>query len=150
MQWRNVRAGLLFLLVLQMLHLPLPCPDLDGECRGTPILSLADANAWHTLLLGVRPNDDVDRGPFRNDRSEGRKTPSDSPYDDLALTSDNVCSLSVRCGSDNEEWQITCCAATVQFPVYPSFASSQNFRFDEVSWTLDARILRACACIWRI
>lgn len=44
-------------------------PDLDGECRGTPIHSLMEGQAWHPILLGVRPNDDVDRGPIRTDES---------------------------------------------------------------------------------
>ena len=44
-------------------------PDLDGECRGTPIQSLVEGQAWHPILLGVRPNDDVDRGPIRIDES---------------------------------------------------------------------------------
>jgi hypothetical protein len=71
-----MRAALSILLVLHLLHLPVPCPDLDGECRGVPIEGLADANAWHIVLLGVRPNDDVDRGPIRPVDSDHDSSPS--------------------------------------------------------------------------
>ncbi len=148
MQCRTVRASLLYLLVLQMLHLPLPCPDLDGECRGTPILSLADTNAWHPLLLGVRPNGDIDRGPFGNNGAEGKKTPSDSPYGDLAVTA-TASSTSVHCVSVEGEWQVPFFAAPVSLLVAPPFSSSQKIPLNEFSWTLDARTLRACACVWR-
>ena len=77
-----MRAAVSILLVLHLLHLPVPCPDLDGECRGVPIEGLADANAWHVVLLGVRPNDDVDRGPIRPIDSDD--DPSQSPFCDQA------------------------------------------------------------------
>ena len=63
------RQLLILVLVLHTVHAPIPLPDLDGECRGTPIHSLIEGHAWHPILLGVRPNDDVDRGPIRTDRS---------------------------------------------------------------------------------
>lgn len=63
------RHILILVLVLHTVHAPIPVPDLDGECRGTPIHSLAEGSAWHPVLLGVRPNDDVDRGPIRTDES---------------------------------------------------------------------------------
>ena len=78
-----MRATVSILLALHLLHLPVLCPDLDGECRGVPIEGLADAKAWHIILLGVRPNDDVDRGPIRpfgHDSDE----PSQSPFGDHA------------------------------------------------------------------
>ena len=149
MQCRILRASLLYLLVLQMLHLPLPCPDLDGECRGTPILSLADTNAWHPLLLGVRPNDDIDRGPFGNKGSQGAKKPSDSPYGDLAVTATASSSSSLGV-SDESECQAPFFAATITLRVAPPFSSSRKIPLNEFSWTLDARTLRACACIWRL
>ena len=79
-----MRRALLWILVLNTLHLPIPCPDLDGECRGAPIHSLAEAHAWHLCLLGVRPNDDIDRGPFR--RGDGQeRAPTGSPFGDAGL-----------------------------------------------------------------
>jgi hypothetical protein len=63
---------LILVLALHTVHAPIPVPDLDGECRGTPIHSLAEGSAWHPVLLGVRPNDDVDRGPIRTDEPGSR------------------------------------------------------------------------------
>lgn len=80
-----MRALLLWFLVLNTLHLPVPCLDLDGECRGTPIHSVSEAHAWHVLLLGVRPNNDIDRGPIRTDSQGRRESPADAPFDDLAI-----------------------------------------------------------------
>lgn len=79
-----MRAAVSILLVLHLLHLPVPCPDLDGECRGVPIEGLAAANAWHLVLLGVRPNDDVDRGPIRPREQDSDGNPSQSPFCDHA------------------------------------------------------------------
>ena len=75
-----MRVWLLWILVLQTLHLPVPFPDLDGECRGMPIQSLTDACAWHVLILGVCPNKDVDRGPFRTDEQNEGTSPVGSPF----------------------------------------------------------------------
>lgn len=80
-----MRVAISILLVLQLFHLPLPCPDLDGECRGVAIHSLADANAWHVLLLGVRPNDDIDRGPIRPPDTDSNGEPTQSPFGDLPM-----------------------------------------------------------------
>lgn len=74
-----------YVLMAVLLHCPIPCPDLDGECRGVPIESLADANAWHVLLLGVRPNDDIDRGPIRPKDKAPQDDPSQSPFGDHAM-----------------------------------------------------------------
>ena len=64
------RQFLILVLVLHTVHAPILVPDLDGECRGAPIHSLIESQAWHPIMLGVRPNDDVDRGPIRTDESE--------------------------------------------------------------------------------
>ena len=80
-----VRAVLVWILVLHTLHLPLPCPDLDGECRGTPITSLTESHAWHVLILGVRPNDDIDRGPFRTGDKNDDSAPAESPFGDSGV-----------------------------------------------------------------
>ena len=58
-----------WVLILHAVHLPIPFPDLDGECRGTPIHSLAEEQAWHIVLLGVQPQDDIDRGPIRTGKA---------------------------------------------------------------------------------
>lgn len=79
--WRRL---LIWILVLHTVHAPVPVPDLDGECRGTPIPSLADCRAWHPVLLGVRPNDDVDRGPVRSSHDQGPWYDG-SQFGDLAI-----------------------------------------------------------------
>lgn len=79
-----VRTLLVWMLILHMLHLPIPFPDLDGECRGTPIQSLSDANAWHVMLIGVRPNDDIDRGPIRTSHEPNGRSPGETPFGDPA------------------------------------------------------------------
>src|SRR5438093_9845191 len=75
-----------WLLILLTIHAPVPCPDLDGECRGSPIESLAEMQAWHVLLLGIRPNDDIDRGPIRPDE-QTPCTPDETPLGKLAVVS---------------------------------------------------------------
>ena len=80
-----MKAWIAWLLILLTIHAPFPCPDLDGECRGTPIESLAEMQAWHILLLGIRPNDDIDRGPIRPNDSEHPDTPEDTPFGKLAI-----------------------------------------------------------------
>lgn len=142
-----LRVCLLLILVLQMLHLPLPCPDLDGGCRGTPILSLADANAWHLLITGVRPNDDVDRGPFRTDNSERSRVPSDSPYGDLAISSASVHAIS--CGIELSR-SLYYATKGVAFSRNRFDTQDRSFRPIEDVWISDARTLRAFTCIWLI
>lgn len=80
-----MRLLLTWILVLNLLHLPVLFPDLDGECRGTPIHSLTEAHAWHVVMFGVRPNDDIDQGPIRTDDSGLPETPADSPFGDSAV-----------------------------------------------------------------
>jgi hypothetical protein len=82
-----VRTLLAWVLILHTLHLPIPFPDLDGECRGVPILSLSNSNAWHVLLIGVRPNDDIDRGPIRTSHQPNGRAPGETPFGDpVAVT----------------------------------------------------------------
>lgn len=73
-----------WVLILHALHCPVLFPDLDGECRGTPIQSLTEGHAWHVVLLGIRPNDDIDRGPIRTDDA-GQERPSATVFDSYAL-----------------------------------------------------------------
>ncbi len=81
-----MKAGVVWLLILLAIHAPIPFPDLDGECRGSPISSLAEMQAWHVLMLGVRPNDDIDRGPIRQD-DQSPCTPDETPLGKLAVVS---------------------------------------------------------------
>ncbi len=96
---RDFSPTIVFFLLLQAVHVPVPWPDLDGECRGTPITSLADANAWHVLVLGVRPCDDIDRGPFREDEHGKKPVPSDSPFGDLGLI---VSAVTIDCAGGQD------------------------------------------------
>lgn len=82
-----MKTSIAWLLILLTIHAPIPCPDLDGECRGTPIESLAEMQAWHVLMLGVRPNDDIDRGPIRPSDEEHPTTPDETPLGKLAVVS---------------------------------------------------------------
>lgn len=84
--WCAMKSGVAWLLILLTIHAPVPCPDLDGECRGTPIESLAEMQAWHVLMLGIRPNDDIDRGPIRQD-GQTPCTPDETPLGKLAVVS---------------------------------------------------------------
>ncbi len=87
-----MKAGVVWLLILLTIHAPVPCPDLDGECRGTPIESLAEMQAWHVLLLGIRPNDDIDRGPIRPSDEESPLSSDETPFGKLVVVSGSVSS----------------------------------------------------------
>ena len=87
-----MKSGVTWLLMLLTIHAPVPCPDLDGECRGAPIESLAEMQAWHVLLLGVRPNDDIDRGPIRPSDEESPLSPDETPFGKLVVVSGSVSS----------------------------------------------------------
>lgn len=82
-----MRSAMRWLLILLTIHAPVPCPDLDGECRGSPIESLAEMQAWHVLMLGIRPNDDIDRGPIRPSDQNAPSTPDETPLGKLAVVS---------------------------------------------------------------
>lgn len=80
-----MNAAISILMILQLVHVPILCPDLDGECRGVPIESLAEGHAWHVVLLGVLPNDDVDRGPIRSQNQDSPWRHTESPFGDPAM-----------------------------------------------------------------
>lgn len=143
----TLRVYLLLILVLQMLHLPLPCPDLDWECRGTPILSLADANAWHLLITGIRPNDDIDRGPFRSDDSDRHRVPSDSLYGDLAISGANVSAISRGIELNRSPY---CPALGFVCSRTSAVAEVRLIRSIGAVWIPDARTRRVKTCVWRI
>ena len=79
-----MRTALTILLALLLSHLPVPFPDLDGECGGAPIHSLVECRAWYILMLGIVPNDDIEYGPVRSNNSDER-APVDSPFGDAAM-----------------------------------------------------------------
>lgn len=79
-----MRTALTILLAVLLSHLPVPFPDLDGECGGAPIHSLVECRAWYVLMLGVVPNDDIEYGPVRSNNSDER-APVDSPFGDAAM-----------------------------------------------------------------
>lgn len=90
-----MRLIVAIILVLQLLHLPVPCPDLDGECRGTPIESIADENAWHLLITGVRPNSDIDRGPIQSGSKDFDDPLTQSPFGELTIVGSAQCECKV-------------------------------------------------------
>src|SRR5262249_53287931 len=82
-----MRALISVLLTLNIVHFPVPFPDLDGECRGVPIHSLAEFQAWHILALGVTPNADIDQGPIPSDENRPANGSSSSPFGDADMIS---------------------------------------------------------------
>ncbi len=80
-----MRTILTWILMLHLLHGPIPVPDLDGECRGTPIANLSELHAWHIILLGIRPNADVDRGPFRGDHEHHEDSSAEPIFGKYAI-----------------------------------------------------------------
>ena len=136
-----------FVLLLQTLHLPLPCPDLDGECRGKPIVSLLDANAWHILLLGVRPSDDIDRGPFKTDDPGEDRSASQSPFGDEGMvraagTTD--CDQVIRSELLAETRMLLRSILTI------SYTESHFLNADIHCRLPSARTLRTLTCVWVI
>lgn len=91
------RRSLCWLLLLTMGHLPVPCFDADWEDRGVAFDSVFDCHAWHTMLLGVAPPSDINRGPFR----EGSEDDTDSPYgpDFVATCGSPMLELSFDCAT---------------------------------------------------
>lgn len=79
-----MQSVIAWILMLHACHLPIPFPDLDGECRGAPIASMAELDAWHVIMLGVRPNDDVDRGPIRTHQESQEADQHQNPLGDPA------------------------------------------------------------------
>ncbi len=81
-----MRRVLSCVLLLHILHVPIPFPDLDGECRGATISSLFEGHAWHVLLIGVRPQDDIDRGPIHTSQDPTKPTRDEPAFGDWAIS----------------------------------------------------------------
>ena len=84
---KNSRLATVFA-TLMIVHLPLPCYDLDGENCGRPTHGIFDVAAWHIVFLGVKPEDDIDRGPISSEPADQRVGGStfDAAYVGLAKT----------------------------------------------------------------
>lgn len=80
-----MKSWIVWVLLLITAHVPVPFPDLDGENRGAPIESLTELQAWHPLFLGIRPNDDIDRGPFRSREDNQPESERESPFGSPAV-----------------------------------------------------------------
>lgn len=94
-----MRTAIAWMLIVHSLHVPVPFPDLDGECRGAPILSLSEWHAWHVLLLGVRPQDDIDRGPIRPQNNSQNHGASDTPFGDMGIVTASGAACVLECDS---------------------------------------------------
>lgn len=142
-----MRSIFSWILVLHLLHLPIPAPDLDGECRGTPIHSLCELHAWHTFILGVRPNDDIDQGPIRTDDERNSGVPGGSPFGDPAINA----SSSVACLNG-----VSFNSAPYDVPLHVSsnvmaVANSYEFRRErKVVDSASAQSVRSRLCVWCI
>lgn len=96
-----MRTILIWILLAHAIHLPVPFPDLDGECRGAPIQSISESSAWHVMMVGVRPNDDIDRGPIRT-HDDGRNAPAgESILGEAAYVASPANSLALRASLDS-------------------------------------------------
>lgn len=131
---------LTWVLILHTLHAPVFMPDTDGECRGAPIESLTESQAWHPVLLGVRPNDDLDRGPIRTGDQQDSSFDG-SQFGDLAILG----TVSVNSPS-SAVWlpvvlshEVFRVEALRVFPAVPAIASPVAGRAACVSY-----------CLWRI
>lgn len=80
--WNRV---LVVVVALHMAHVPVPIPDLDGEWQGVAIGGLSDPAAWGFMMLGVRPADDIDRGPIRDPESSDTSGPAASVFGEAAI-----------------------------------------------------------------
>ena len=142
-----MQAWATWLLILLTSHTPFPCPDLDGECRGTPIESLAEMQAWHVLLLGIRPNDDIDRGPIRPSDSEYPDTPDETPLGKLAVVS---AAASNTASSDSLGFVESIGSAEVPLLVVDSSLSSVApvWRWPQQERSTSRRLARLC--VWRV
>lgn len=142
-----MRQVLSWILLLHMLHLPVPCPDLDGECRGVPIHSLSEAHAWHVMMLGVLPNDDIDRGPIRTDEKGQPTSSSDFPFGDLAIPTVSSGSIS------NSSLAAVVPSAWVHrlFVDLAAVGPANQIRdFRNISDSASAPEMRSRLCVWRI
>lgn len=142
-----MRLAISWILLLNMLHLPVPCPDLDGECRGVAILSLFEAHAWHVMMLGVRPNDDIDRGPIRTDENGQPESATDALFGDLAIHNVSV-------GGILDGWFATFAPSGWLHRTFDDIAAARNPKLAHDFWNPSdsgaAPGLRSHQCVWRI
>lgn len=140
-----MHAILHWILILHVLHLPVPFPDLDGECRGAPIHSLAEAHAWHVMILGVSPNEDIDQGPIRTSDDGFPEAPLDSLFGDPAINATS----SVAC--------LNAAFLTPALSILPQYVSanasapgnSDVLRYERtVVDTASAQSVRSRLCVW--
>jgi len=83
LMWRRL---LVIIVILHTGHAPVPVPDLDGEWQGVAVGGLTDPAAWGFVLLGVRANDDIDRGPVRHESPCDTSDPTGQPFGDIAVS----------------------------------------------------------------
>lgn len=116
-----MRLFVIIVLILNAIHCPIPFPDLDGECRGVPIVSLTDANAWHVLMLGVVPNDDIDNGPVR--------TGDDRPLDNARPSAFDELDAVVQTRSNDATHVVSCTSHASQAFLFFAPELSSHFRY---------------------
>lgn len=131
---------MVWVLILHTLHAPVLMPDTDGECRGTPIESLIESQAWHPVLLGVRPNDDIDRGPIRSGDEQDEAPFDGSQFGELAIVRHQAADWSMAdCPVADVSWD-----AVVFDCALPSFDHAATIR------PLAGRSVCVTFCVWRI
>lgn len=142
-----MRHVLCWVLIVHALHLPVPVPDMDGECRGAPINSLSELHAWHVLMIGVRPNDDIDRGPIHTDGDPQNNDPDHSLFGDWA----NVASF--QSGSLTEFSWLPTLTAWLHLVVQSSnehVACLRLHGLERKPVVPIARVACVCFCSWQI
>lgn len=131
---------IVWVLILHTLHAPVLMPDTDGECRGTPIESLIESQAWHPVLLGVRPNDDIDRGPIRSGDEQDEAPFDGSQFGELAIVRHQVVDWSV----------VTHLLAVVAWDAVLPDQAPVVFDCPPTIKPLAGRLVCVNFCVWRI
>lgn len=139
-----MRLSLRWTLVLHLLHCPIPFPDLDGECRGTPIASLAEFHAWHVMMLGVRPNDDIDRGPIRTTDEPTESAPEQSAFGSPAIVRAAPAPPQPSAESSISSPNLAICILRNEV------ATLRHARCDHKLVLPVSRAARVCFCSWQI
>jgi hypothetical protein len=136
---------LAWVLILHVLHLPVPFPDLDGECRGAPILSLFEWQAWHVLMIGIRPSDDIDRGPIHSNGDSRTNAADDTPFGGLAIVAASSAITTIA-------WDALCPTSSDQGleATVGDFTACRLYGLDRTPIVPSARAACVYYCSWQV
>lgn len=144
------RPILVIVVILHMAHVPVPAPDLDGEWGGVAIGGFSDPAAWGFVLLGVRPADDIDKGPVRHGSPRDATDPGAHPFGAAAVVGSTAASH-VPAGIRRGGGERTAAALAALGTRPPSSAAPCRHGRSRVSCTrASAGVSRPALCIWHI